>query len=486
MKQQVTRILCAVIFAFAVLALPVQATETDKAQAIENVMTVYHDYGLFNGSVLVAENGKVIFKKGYGLADMEWNIPNTPDTRFRLGSITKQFTSMIIMQLVEQGKIKLDAPISIYLPDYRKDIGDKVTIHHLLTHTSGIPSYTGFPGFFANDSRDPYTPDAFIKKYCSRDLEFEPGTEFKYNNSAYFILGAIIEHVTGKPYATVIRENIFEPLGMDASGYDLHAPIIPKRAAGYERGPDGYVNAPYLDMTIPYAAGSLYSTVEDLYTWDRALYTDRLLSPEMKAKLFTPYMKDYGYGWSIRTREVGDQTVNTIGHGGGINGFNTLITRYVDDQHLVVLLNNTGGTKLGDMTEQIANILYGEPVTLPKKPADQVLLNTYRDKGVAAGDALFAKLQADGGYDLNERMLNNLGYGLLGLEKVDEAIAVFAKNTELYPDSANTWDSLAEGYLTKGDRENAIRYYRKTLELKGDNPNAVEQLNKLGVTWKKQ
>jgi len=474
------------IVVLSVAAAPVRGQTSEKAEAIDNLMRTYHTYGLFNGSVLVAEKGRVILKKGYGLANMEWNIPNTADTRHRLGSITKQFTSMAIMQLVEQGKIKLDAPLSAYLPEYRKDVGDKVTIHHLLTHTSGIPSYTGIPGFFADKARDPYTPDAFIAKFCSGDLEFEPGSQFKYNNSGYFILGAVIEHVTGKTYAAVLRKNIFEPLGMDASGYDLHTPIITKRAAGYQQGLNGYVNAPYLDMSIPYAAGSLYSTVEDLYTWDQALYTDTLLSAEMKARMFTPCMKGYGYGWGIGTRKIGDRQVKTIGHGGGIHGFNTLITRYVDDRHLVVLLNNTGGTKLGEMTAQIANLLYGEPVVPPKKPAARILMKAYSENGVTGGEAEFARLLADGGYDLSENMLNNLGYAFMARKKWNEAVSIFLKNTELFADSPNTWDSLAEGYLKKGEEEKAIRYYKKTLEMNPDNPGAVEHLKKLGVTWKKK
>jgi CubicO group peptidase (beta-lactamase class C family) len=163
---------------------------------------------------------------------MEWNIPNTPDTKFRLGSITKQFTATIILQLVEQGKIKLDGKLSDYLPDYRKDVGEKVTIHNLLTHTSGIPNYTSQPGFFENVSRNPYKVDEFVKKYASGDLEFAPGSKFLYDNSGYFLLGAIIEHVTGKPYEQVLKENIFDPVGMKNTGYDHHDTIIAKRATG--------------------------------------------------------------------------------------------------------------------------------------------------------------------------------------------------------------------------------------------------------------
>ena len=213
---------------------------------------------------------------------MEWDIPNTPDTRFRLGSITKQFTAMLTLQLVEQGKIKLDGKIADYLPDYRKDIGEKVTVHHLLTHTSGIPSYTGQPGFFENVSRNPYKVADFVKKYTSGDLEFEPGSKFSYNNSGYFLLGAIIERVTGKSYEQVLKENIFDPLGMKNTGYDHHDHAHSETRSGYAKTPDGYTNAAYLDMSIPYAAGSMYSTVEDLYLWDQALYTDKLLTAQSK------------------------------------------------------------------------------------------------------------------------------------------------------------------------------------------------------------
>ena len=248
----------------------------EKSAKIDELLKRFNEFGQFNGTVLVAENGRVIFKKGYGYANLEWKIPNDIDTKFRLASVTKQFTAAVILRLVDQGKIKLDGKLTDYLPDYRKDTGDRVTIHQLLNHTSGIPSYTDQPGFFQNDSRDNYTVADFVKKFASGDLQFEPGSKFAYNNSAYFILGAIIEKVTGKSYADAMKEHIFAPLGMNNSGYDLASPIIPKRATGYQRGGNGYVNAPYLDMWLPYAAGSLYSTVEDLYLWDQALYGDKV------------------------------------------------------------------------------------------------------------------------------------------------------------------------------------------------------------------
>src|SRR5688572_29529175 len=221
----------------------------DHAAKIQEVLSVAHKYRQFNGSALVAENGKVVYRGAFGKANMEWDIPNTPDTRFRLGSITKQFTAMLTLQLVEQGKIKLDGKVSDYLPDYRKDIGEKVTVHHLLTHTSGIPSYTSQPGFFENVSRNPYKVGEFVKQYASGNFDFEPGSKYSYNNSGYFLLGAIIEQVTGKSYEQVLKENILDPAGMKNTGYDHHNTIIPKRATGYSKTPDGYTNAPYLDMS---------------------------------------------------------------------------------------------------------------------------------------------------------------------------------------------------------------------------------------------
>jgi CubicO group peptidase (beta-lactamase class C family) len=260
----------------------------NNTQKIEALMKSYNDYGQFNGAVMVAEKGRIVYEKGFGMANMEWAIPNQVNTKFRIGSVTKQFTAAIILQLVAEGKIKLDGKITDYLPDYRQDTGERVTIHQLLNHTSGIPSYTSRPEFFPEVSRNPYTPTDFVKKYTSGDLEFEPGTTFKYNNSGYFLLGAIIEKITGKPYAEVLKERIFTPLGMTDSGYDVYATLIPKRAQGYEKTADGYINAAYLDMSLPYAAGSIYSTVEDLYKWDQALYGEKILSAESKNLMFTP------------------------------------------------------------------------------------------------------------------------------------------------------------------------------------------------------
>src|SRR6266545_953799 len=228
--QRLARLMLVLVGVFAFQAL---VSAQDKARRIDELVSLYNKYDQFNGAALVAENGKVIYKKGFGLANMEWNIPNEPDTKFRLGSITKQFTATLVLQLVEQGKLKLDGRVSDYLEGYRKDTGAKITIHHLLSHTSGLPNYTALPGFSETISRTPYAVEDFVKKYASGDLEFEPGTKFNYSNSGYFLLGAIIEKVTGKPYEQVLQENILDPVGMKNTGYDHYGTILEKRATGY-------------------------------------------------------------------------------------------------------------------------------------------------------------------------------------------------------------------------------------------------------------
>ena len=469
--------------AILLLSLQGAAPAQDHAAKIQEVLTLAHKYKQFNGSALVAENGKVVYKGAFGLANMEWNIPNTPDTKFRLGSITKQFTATLTMQLIEQGKIKLDAKISDYLPDYRKDIGQKVTIHHLLTHTSGIPSYTGQPGFLENVSRNPYKVDDFVKKYASGNLEFEPGSKYAYNNSGYFLLGAIIEHVTGKPYEQVLKENIFDPLGMNNTGYDHHDTIIPKRATGYSKTPDGYTNAAYLDMSIPYAAGSIYSTVEDLYLWDQALYTDKLLSAQSKASMYKPFLEDYAYGWVVQNASFkqNGKDIQVIRHGGGINGFTTTIVRFPQEKNLIVMLDNTGTGYLDPLSDSIAKILYNQPYEQPKMSPVSVLRKTIVEKGIEAGVAQYRDLKAkqSATYDFAETELNQLGYQLLRSGKPREAIEIFKLNVEAYPQAFNTYDSLGDAYVAVNERELAKQNYKKSLELNPNNTNAAAALKTL-------
>ncbi|MBO9151369.1 serine hydrolase [Chitinophaga sp. GCM10012297] len=469
------------ITVFALFALAPMAFAQEKAKQIDDLMRRYVDNGKFNGSVLVAENGKVIFKKGYGLANMEWDIPNTPNTKFRLGSLTKQFTAMLIMQLAEQGKLKLDGKITDYLADYPKAAGDKITLHHLLTHTSGIPNYTNLPDYRTFE-RDRYKPADFIKKFSDLPLEFEPGSAFAYSNSGYVLLGAIIEKVTGKPYEKVLQENIFTPLQMHNTGYDASYKVLPNRASGYQRWNLVYENAPYIDMSIPYAAGALYSTVEDLAIWDQALYTDKLLSASSKAILFTPYKSDYAYGWGVGKMQVGQlkDSIEAMRHQGAINGFNTSLIRIPKNKQLVVLLDNTGGANLGAMQNDIIKILYHQPFDLPKVSVAYILGNAIQNKSLTDALTQFEKIKKQPAYNLDEGEINQMGYNLISVGKIKEAIVLMNINVTQFPRSANAWDSRGEAYMLNGEKAKAIPDYKKSLELDPFSMNAIRKLNELG------
>jgi CubicO group peptidase (beta-lactamase class C family) len=347
------------------IQVPLASQAQNHTKQLDALATSYAKAGQLNGTVLLAEHGKVIFTKGYGLANREWNQPNAADTKFRLGSLTKQFTSMLVMQLVEKGQLRLDGHITDYLPDYPKATGDKITLHHLLTHTAGIPSYTR-QASYETASLLPTTPAAFVRTFSDLPLDFEPGTAWRYSNSGYFLLGAIIEKVSGKPYAQVLRENILQPLHMQDTGYDLAETILPRRAAGYDRTPEGLYNTTYVDMAVPYAAGALYSTVGDLYKWDQALYTNQLLSEASKALLFKPFKNNYAYAWMTSKMAVGQDSVALLGHSGHVNGFGTYLLRSPKDRQLVVILDNEGGGYVQELSKDLMRVLYNRPTTGPK------------------------------------------------------------------------------------------------------------------------
>ena len=481
MKNQInSSVVKTVVFASVFfIATFISSFAQSKAEKIDQLVSKYAEYGQFNGSVLVAEQGQIIYKKGFGMANMEWDIPNQTNTKFRLGSITKQFTGMLILQFFEQGKLKLDVPITTYLPDYPKKQGDKITIHHLLTHTAGVPNYTSFPNFFKETSKDYYTPEQFVKLFCDLPLEFEPGQKHKYSNSGYFLLGYIIEKITGKSYEECLQNQILTPLHMNDSGFDHSELIIKNRAAAYEKKGTTYLNAPYIDMNLPYAAGSMYSTVEDLYLWDQALYTEKLISNKSKELYFGKHITNgkgfYGYGWGIYDLPLDEnKKIQLIEHSGGINGFHTLISRMPEDKNLAVFLNNTGGTNLNEMNKAIRAILYNKPYEMPKISLAETLHIDVEAKGLKVALANFKENKKSDSYEHNEGDINVLGYTFLQLAKVPEAIEIFKLNVAAFPNSGNCYDSLGEAYLASGDKKLALLNYKKSVDLDPTNESGKQ------------
>jgi len=363
-------------FTFVFLLLSFVAVAQDAAQKADELVNAYMKLGGFSGSVLVSQNGKKILSKGYGMANYELDVPNKPDTKFRIGSVTKQFTATAVMQLAERGALKLEDPLSKYVPEYPKDVADKITIHHLLTHTSGIFNYTRDPEFFKN-MRVKMSLTELIAKFKDKPLDFEPGTKFNYSNSGYILLTVIVEKASGKPYEQFLKENIFQPLGMNNTGYDYTEPILKNRAAGYGYEGGKIKNADYLDMSLPAGAGALYSTTEDLYLWDRALYTEKLVKKATMDKIFTTDKNNYAYGWIVDEQFKHKR----ITHNGGINGFNSHIARFVNDDVCIVVLSNRIPSAASKIGKDLAAILFGEKYELPVErktiAVDHKILDTY-------------------------------------------------------------------------------------------------------------
>ncbi len=320
---------------------PVAATAQSLAERLDATIGANYKATDPGVTVLVARDGQPLFRKAYGMASVEKKQALTPEMSLRLGSITKQFTAVAILMLAEDGKLSVQDDITKHLPDYPTK-GKKITIEHLLTHTSGIVSYTGKPGFGAMMNTD-LTVAQMIDTFKNDALEFEPGTRYAYNNSAYFLLGAIIEKLSGQSYAKFVEQRIFVPLGMSETAYEGHERTPPQRAAGHSKKEGAFVAAPPLSMSLPYAAGSLVSTVDDLNRWDQAIAKGKLLKPASLKLAFTPYKlasgasTDYGYGWGIGKL----QGSTMISHGGGINGFSTFALTLPEEKLYVAVLGNS-------------------------------------------------------------------------------------------------------------------------------------------------
>jgi CubicO group peptidase (beta-lactamase class C family) len=352
------------------------ATAQTDADRINELVTAYTRLYKFNGTVLVINKGQVVFSKGYGFKSVKDSTWNDVNTIYQLGSVTKQFTATIIQQLQEQKKLSVQDKLAKYFPGLPG--ADTITIEHLLTHTSGIYNYTNDGKFMASEAVKPATQEKIIALFKDKPLDFSPGTQWSYSNSGYSLLGYIIEKVTGQPYEQVVREHIFKPLGMTHSGFDFTHLTDGNKATGYNIYlENAKLPAGIVDSSVSYAAGAIYSTVNDLWEWHKGLLKHTIIKASSLEKAYTPYKNKYGYGWTIDSI-YGRRIVQ---HGGGIFGFNTNFARIPVDDVCVILLANMNTGALGAINEGILAILYNRPYQIPREKVaikvDTAILQQY-------------------------------------------------------------------------------------------------------------
>jgi CubicO group peptidase (beta-lactamase class C family) len=399
--------------------------------------------------------------------------------------MTKPMTAIVILQLVQEGTVRLDGKVSEYLPDYPVETGQRITVDQLLTHTSGLQQDIGFidDPIVAAINADMLSNDSLVTLISKQPLRFEPGSSYGYSSDAYAVLGAIIEHVTGRSYWDALRERVLERAGMAETGVSVLRPIVPHRASGYAQTWDGYENAPHIGVT---PAGGLYSTLGDLERFDQALYGDALVNEESRELLFAPRSVITAYGWKTSEDRLGNgATRSVLRTTGGLPGFGAVMVRVPSIQRTIILLTNirTMTWRLEDFAVSIGRILDGEPYSLPKRSLAEALAPDVKARvSPAQIERRFEQMRADTtGYELLEAEINRLGYHALNVWRdVVGAIEVFKLNVLTFPESANVYDSLGEAYLAQGDTIRARVNYRRSLELDPGNSNAADVLSRIG------
>lgn len=344
--------------AIAVLAACQAAPEDKTSRRIDEIVSFRVANKEFSGSVLIAKGDDIVFNKSYGLANIEWAVPNTTTTKFRLGSITKQFTAAAILLLEEDGKLNLEDPVRVHWPEAPR-AWEKVTIFHLLTHTSGMAP----PDEAWRFSEGP--AEETVGHFRDRPLEFEPGSEFRYSNSGFILLAYLIERISGQSYSDFLQERILTPLGMKDSGVESNGPIVANRASGYADSENGWVHGAYLSMPSSIGSGAVYSTTEDLLRWTRGLFGGRLLKANSLEKMLTPFKDDFALGVEV-SNENGHKVIR---HGGSIEGFNALLAYYPDDEMTLAVLANLEGAADG-LARRLSGFMHGDTVVLPSEKVE--------------------------------------------------------------------------------------------------------------------
>jgi len=476
-KSGVIQLICIVLLSYFLWAGGELFGDELIVKKIDEIVKADAKYDLFSGSVLVAQDGKIIYTKGFGKANKEYHIPIVPETRFNISSVQKSFIATLIMQLYQEDKIALTDSLNKFFPECPYAMAGQIQIKHLLNHTSGLGNYRDHDEYKVQAGNIQSITEVLPIVYKD-EPSFKPGEKFRYSNTGVLFLKAIIEKVTGKKLSQVFKQYIWQPLGMDNTTMFCEGDLLPNRASAYLLAEDGKKYIRSLGEPAHYAGGGIYTTVLDLFKFDQALYGDGLLSEENKKIMFTPVepSRMYAYGWIVVP--FGGTTV--IYHGGESGGFSSEFRRYPEKGHTIIVLSNYAGAAF-ELANKIDCMLLGLPYSVAtesefyyRRGLQHQRRGSYENACLSYEKAL-ALSKKDKNAEKIEReiqnKINNIGYRYVEQDDYIKAINVFKLNVTHFPESYNVYDSLAEAYMKKGDRRQAIENFKKAIGL---NPNETE------------
>lgn len=447
---------------------------------IDSFVRFNYEQGTFNGGVLIVQNDSIVYRNLMGWEDTVKQIALTDSSRFYIASVSKPFTALAIMQLQEQGKLSFEDPVSKYFEDF-PSYADSVTLSHLLTHTSGIPNHYDLgmqdEGMTNQDVLDE------VKKHL---LLFQPGEKYAYSNSGYIMLGVIVEKITGSSLNAYLQKAVFKPLGMKNTQVHDGSQRVPNKVIGTSKFGEAF---PYPFYTT--GAGGMYSTIDDLYLWERALYDSKIISKKsmerahQQTQLLDSTYSDYGFGWH-NTQNDDEKTIKTF-HTGGAAGYASFVFRDLETKSSVIIVSSCGKAfNLGAFANALTGFLKGDTIQHPKIP---ISIAFKRKMDIAIPDSIAETLEilkANEMYRVSENDINDLGYYYLENEQASVANQILEKNTQWFPDSWNTYDSYAESFVALEEYDKAEANYRKALELQPDVTDIEAALNALKKSWVKQ
>ncbi|MEP7255911.1 MAG: serine hydrolase [Ferruginibacter sp.] len=471
------------LFFFFLLTLTTGSISAQtKKDKLDEIMKTYHGYNMFDGAVLVAENGKVIYKNAFGLANREWNIPNATDTKFMIGSVSKPITAFLMLLQVQKGLVSLDKTIADYLPEFSGKPAAKITIRQLLSHSSGMPNYDIIKDFFPRISRQNFTREDYVKIYMDSALAFEPGTKYYYSSWGYFTLGYIMERVTGKSYSQLMKEDIFDKLGMNSSGSYFHTQIVNKRATGYDYSFGGYTSSDFRDQSNTMGTGDIYSTVDDLFKFHLAISNNSLLNKKLTEEMLTPGLPpaQYGYGWFNKNFKYtpADSVVSNF-HLGMTEGFISFMLRIPSTNSMVVILCNSSPTDFFGITKDLVKILYNKPVHV-KQPVHKAVEKLIAEKGAAKAVEEYKRMKADSAnYYIDWISMNFIAEQLLTLKRYEEARIISENNAAEFPTRDLVMVNMGNIYLALNRKADAIIFYKKALAIYPEYEEAKNRLKEL-------